>query len=389
MSGRLRGATPVGESSDFGPTPVNKVGIFQGLLFGDRAEESKIKVGAWIEGDYTYRSTGSGITTAAPFMNRFGNEYLMREIGFLISRPLDPKQLSWGFNVIYFGGSDAAIINPTRGWVTDPNTRFNQMFTDINLTAHLPILTEGGVDIKAGRQTSVLGPMGGLGWQRWFGSLDYGWFTLEEGRFTGVTANWHITKQLSWYNGFELGWGTFYAQIGHDVDYITQLVYWLDPEATRTKTWITVLTGPTSVDSSGYTTVVEAGFSTHWTEQFYQVVNAQWGYSLGPVNKTVPPGYLSRGWTIYTYAGYHLTSTIDLITRFEYYKDVDGGQFAGGFGVPHTNYFEMSYGFNYHPNKWLEIRPEIRYDHASNPNFGENHNFQNQLTIALNVLLKF
>jgi hypothetical protein len=54
------------------------------------------------------------------------------------------------------------------------------MFTDINLTAHLPILTEGGVDIKAGRQTSVLGPMGGLGWQRWFGSLDYGWFTSKK-----------------------------------------------------------------------------------------------------------------------------------------------------------------------------------------------------------------
>jgi len=374
---------------DYGPTPLNKVGIFQGILFGDEAEESKVKVGGWIESDYTYRSTGSGLTTVAPMMNRFGDEFLARELGLTITRKLDPNEWSWGFNVIYFGGSDAAVINPTRGWINNPDPRFSQMFTDLNLTAHLPILTDGGVDVKAGRQTSVLGPMGALGWQRWFGSSDYGWFNLEEGRFTGVTANWHITKQLSWYNGFELGWGTFFAQIGNDVDYITQIVYWLDPEANRTKTWLTVLTGPTSVDSNKVTTVVETGFSNHWTERFYQVVNFQMVYANGPVNAPVPLGYLERAWTVYTYPGYHLTSTLDLITRFEYYKDVDGRNYAGGYGVAHTDYFEMTYGVDYHPTKWLQFRPEIRYDHASNPNFGQNHDDRDQLTLATNVLIKF
>jgi hypothetical protein len=373
----------------YGPTPLNKVGILEGLIFGDNAADSKIKINGWLESDYTYRSNGSGLTTVAPQMNRFGNEFLLREIGVDLYRPLDPTTWSWGFNVIYFGGSDAAVINPTRGWYTNPDPRFSNMFTDLNLTAHLPILTDGGVDIKAGRQTSVLGPMGALGWQRWFASADYGWFNLEEGRFTGVSANWHITKQLSWYNAFELGWGTFYSQIGHDVDYLTQIVYWLDPEAKKTKTWLTVLTGPTSVNSNKATTVVETGYGHLWTERFYQGVNFQMVYALGPVNAPVPDGYLQRAYTVYTYAGYHVTQKLDFNTRFEWYKDVDGRQYAGGYGAPHTDYFEMTYGFNYHPFKWVQLRPEIRYDHASNPNFGRDHNFQDQLTLTMNVLMTF
>ena len=56
-----------------------------------------------------------------------------------------------------------------------------------------------------------------------------------------------------------------------------------------------------------------------------------------------------------------------------------------------TNYYEITLGLNYHPTKWLEFRPEIRYDHATNPAFGGDVNnlHRNQLSIAADVLLKF
>ncbi len=116
---RLHSAAP-----DYGPTPLGQVGILESLLFGDNAAESKIKMNGWLETDYTYRSSGPGLTTVAPMMNRFGDEFLGRELGFVLSRPLDPNDWSWGFNVIYFGGADAAVINPSRGWVTNPDPRF-------------------------------------------------------------------------------------------------------------------------------------------------------------------------------------------------------------------------------------------------------------------------
>src|SRR5262249_51869371 len=54
------GAKPP-EEAPLGPTPLAKVGILQGLVFGENAESSKLKLSGWMDFDYTYRSTGSGI----------------------------------------------------------------------------------------------------------------------------------------------------------------------------------------------------------------------------------------------------------------------------------------------------------------------------------------
>src|SRR5205823_12325804 len=104
------------EETQLGPTPLLKVGILQKALFGDFAEQSKIKISGWMDFDYTYRSTGPGQNNVAPVMNRFGDEFLARQLGLYLSRPLDPKTWSWGFNVIYFAGADAAFLQPTAGW---------------------------------------------------------------------------------------------------------------------------------------------------------------------------------------------------------------------------------------------------------------------------------
>src|SRR5260370_13770646 len=69
------------ERPSYGPTPLDKVGILQNLIFGDRAKDSKIKVSGWIDLDYTFRSSGPGINNIAPVQNRFGDEFLARELG--------------------------------------------------------------------------------------------------------------------------------------------------------------------------------------------------------------------------------------------------------------------------------------------------------------------
>src|SRR5262249_27786860 len=192
---------PPADEGPLGPTPPSQVKCLQDWLAGkcNRFAEGTgcdgkktppcLTTFGWMDFDYTFRSTGHGETGIAPVMNRFGDEALVRQLGWSLSKPLDPKNWSWGFNSILIAGADAAFLNPTAGWfkVTDP--RFGLSFTDLTATAHLPILTEGGVDVKAGRQTTVLGPMGALPFQRYFDSSDYAWFNMEEGRYTGVSAN--------------------------------------------------------------------------------------------------------------------------------------------------------------------------------------------------------
>jgi hypothetical protein len=381
------GAAP---EAKYGPTPLTDVGILNNLIYGtEGAKEAKIKISGWLDFDYTFRSTSPGLNTIAPVENRFGDEFLARELGIYLYKPLDPKDWSWGFNCIFIGGADAAFLTPTAGGWANTNPRFGTSFTDLNLTAHLPILTDGGVDIKAGRQTTVLGPMGALAWQRYFDSSDYAWYNEEEGRYTGISADWHISKWLSWYNGIEFGWGTFFDEIGPAPQYITQINYWWDEDAKNTKTWLTVLTGPTGEFSTGNTTTTEIGIQHNWNKYVYQIIDSQIVYSKAPIFFAVPHTYQERAYDVYTYLGTHLSTCLDLNSRFEWYKDVDGGGYPGGFGVPNTDYYEVTLGVDYHPYKWVQFRPEIRYDYASHENFGEFHDKKNQLSIAADMLLKF
>jgi hypothetical protein len=379
-------------SEALGPTPLMKVGILQKAIFGDN-EKPPINIAGWMDFDYTFRSTGRGINNVAPVMNRFGDEALVRQLGLYITKPLNPEQLSFGFNVIFIGGSDASFLGPTAGGWANTNPRFGSQFTDLNATAHLPILTEGGVDIKAGRQTTVLGPMGALPWQRYFDSSDYAWYNLEEGRYTGVSATWHVTKRLDWYNGAEIGgWGVFFDNPVHGFDYITQISYWLDEEAKNTKVWTTVLTGPTSFADGQHglnSTTFELGIQHNWNEYWYQIVDTQMTWSRGPVFGIAPPGYRENAYDVYTYIGRHLNKNWDINSRFEWYYDQNGGGYPGGFGVPNTSYYEITVGPDYHPTKWLQVRPEIRYDFANHPNFGPNNAEKNQLSLAIEALIKF
>jgi hypothetical protein len=384
----------------YGPTPELNVKILQDKLqdlcggaavdCDGKKKDPCIHIAGWADFDYTYRSIGSGENNVAPVMNRFGNEFLTRQLGLYIFKPLDPKEWSLGFNALFIAGADAAFLGPTAGGWKNTDPRFGSQFTDLNVTAHLDILTEGGVDVKAGRQTTCLGPMGAIAWQRTFDSSDYAWYNEEEGRYTGVSTVWHISKRLDWYNGVEIGgWGVFYDDPARGVDYLTQINYWLDEEAKKTKVWTTVLTGPTGFTHDGNTTVFELGIQHNYSARLWQIVDTQMVYSKAPIFFNPVGPYQERTYDVYTYIGYHLTEQLDVNGRIEWYDDVDGGGYPGGFGVPHTNYYAYTLGVNYHPKKWIEFRPEIRYDHADHPNFGANYNFKNELTIAGDVLFKF
>ena len=91
----------------------------------------------------------------------------------------------------------------------------------------------------------------------------------------------------------------------------------------------------------------------------------------------------------YTYLGYHLNKCIDINSRFEWYNDINGLDYAGGFGKPHTDYYAATLGVDYHPYKWVQFRPEIRYDFADHAAFGRNYDKRNQLSISADMLFKF
>jgi Putative beta-barrel porin-2, OmpL-like. bbp2 len=370
----------------WGPTPVANVRILMNLFGLDALEEwSNIRTFGWVEGGYTGASVGPGILSVQTRQNRFGDEFLLNQIGWVIQKPLRSDEFDIGFNMRYFAGADAALGAPKGGIDSSPNPHFGQDFRDLYLSAHLPVLTENGVDFKIGRMNTIIGYNGFLAPYRPFYSSDYQFFYLQDGAFTGFLLDFHITPRLDIWSGMTLGANTFFVtRSAHSYCYIGQINYWLTDEQ-RTRLTASVYTGPNALFSApglagNFDSMVELRIVHDWSPRFTQVVQSNMGWDAN-----TPVG-TSGAYGVYTIGLFHLTNTLDINGRAEWFDDAKGTRT----GIK-TNYSEVTGGLNFHPVRWLEFRPEIRGDFAGAPAFGRNgaHNYRDQLTGGISFLVKF
>ncbi len=371
-----------------GPTPVSQVGLLmEALRLRELFGESRIRTFGWVEGGYTGASTGQGLLNVEPRLNRFGNEFLLNEIGLVLERPLEQDHFNLGFLVRYFAGADAATGQPKGGiGSTITNSHFSQDFRDLLISAHLPVITEGGLDFFLGRMNTIIGYNGFLAPYRPFYSSDYQFFYSQDGAFTGFLTNLHVSDRLDIWNGMTLGANTFFVTRSADsYCYIGQVNYWLTEER-RTRLTGSVYTGPNAIFAApgmagDYVTMVELRLQQNWSPRFTQIVQSNMGWDA---NTPVGTG---SWYGLYTLLLMHLTPTFDVNFRAEWFDDVQGTR--TGFDA---NYAETTLGFNWHPVKYLEIRPEIRGDFADTPVFGSSSRLslhQSQLTGGISFLVKF
>ena len=178
-------------------------------------------------------STGSGILSVEPRQNRFGNEFLLNQIGWAIQKPLQQDQFDIGLQHAVFRRLPTRLWAQPRGAsASQPgNPHFGQDFRDLYLSAHLPILTDGGVDVKVGRMNTIIGYNGFLAPYRPFYSSDYQFFYSQDGAFTGFLTDLHVNNRLDIWNGMTLGANTFFTLRSNDsYCYIGQVNYWLTDE---------------------------------------------------------------------------------------------------------------------------------------------------------------
>ncbi|MDG3002837.1 outer membrane beta-barrel protein [Paludisphaera mucosa] len=370
-----------------GPTPVADVRFLMDQLGLQRTlGDSGIRSFGWIEGGYTGASPGSGLLSVEPRQNRFGNEFLLNQIGLVLQKPLQRGGLNFGFNVRYFAGADAALGQPKGGiGSTVTSSRFSQDFRDLYVSAHLPILTELGMDVKVGRMNSIIGYNGFLAPYRPFYSSDYQFFYSQDGAFTGALTNLHVSNRLDVWNGVTLGANTFFTmRSAHSVCYIGQVNYWLTDEQ-KTRLTGSVYAGPNAIFAApgmagDFNTTVELRVQQNWTQRFTQIVQSNMGW-----DSDTPVG-TGSWYGVYTIGIYHLSDKVDALARGEWFTDVKGTRT----GIS-TDYSEVTLGLNWHPVKYLDVRPEIRGDFAGAPAFGVNgaHTDFSQLTGGISCLVKF
>jgi hypothetical protein len=366
---------PAEPEAPLGPTPPESLGYLQ----TDNMKDARLNLFGWFDFGYTTASNGKGILPVETRENRFGNEFLFNQIAVVLERTLDPENLSFGFRIEPYGGADAALLNPLGSVEKHPDPRFGFDFRQLYLSAHLPILTDGGVDVKAGRMYTVIGYESAMAPYRPFYSNDYQWFYAQDGANTGIQTNWHITPQLNWINGVTMGANTFFTERGESDVYYTQINYWLQ-EAKRTLLSFTLFTGDQAFISAGtWATVIEFRIQQNWNKYLTQIIQSDegWESDVAGLGDT-------QFQSLYNIFVYHLNCTWDLTNRIEWFGDAEGAR--TGF---RTAYEEITIGADYHPAKFVSLRPEIRWDYANDARIWRHGQDHYDLTAAVDCLLKF
>jgi hypothetical protein len=183
--------------------------------------------GLWINGIHLGAQIEGGITgnPAGP-KNNFGqlltdkpNTVLLNQLLLTANKPLDPKAtgFDWGFKLQGMYGSDARYtqflgelnrVNPTDR---------NQLdVVEANVLFHLPVLFEGGIDVKAGQYSTPIGYETIDPSTNPFYSHSYIFNFGIPLKHTGVLTTSHVSGLLDVYLGVDTGVNTTFGPLGDE-----------------------------------------------------------------------------------------------------------------------------------------------------------------------------
>jgi hypothetical protein len=393
--------------------------------------------GFWINGIHLSAQIEGGITGnfAGPKLN-FGqlttdkpNTVLLNQVLLTANKPLDPKatDFDWGFKLQGLYGSDARYYH-FLGELdrVNPYDRNQLDIVEANALFHLPVLFEGGVDVKAGQYPTPIGFETIDPSTNPFYSHSYIFNFGLPFKHTGVLTTSHVSSLLDFYLGVDTGSNTTFGPLGEDNSAIGFLT---GVNLTLMDGNLTVLAlthiGPENASRAlspagfnadgyyryfndiviGYKATKELTFTTeiNWIRDDFGAT----GFSTGRPSA-------ANGFGLAQYVSYAYSDTITLNGRAEIYRD-DNNFFVAGFGANNgfdqfqkgfatplatalhaTTYGALTAGVTYKPAglppviSGLLIRPEVRWDTDLGGARAYNSNKDNsQFTIASDVVLTF
>jgi Putative beta-barrel porin-2, OmpL-like. bbp2 len=350
----------------------------------DWLHRNKVRMYGWVDGGFTYASTGYGLLTDATTPNRFGNEFLLNGAWLITERLASNEGWSWGFRTDFYAGSDAALLRPLNSFGpqgTHVGTDFRQAY----LSLHTPGVNDRGVDWSLGRQNVPTGYETLMGPYRPIYSESYFWIKYEVGS-TSALATIHPTAKLDLIGGTVMGYNTVFVLRGRAPCYVARALY--RPNYNKdTQLIATVFTGPLPVAVTpghlgSWQTVAELQARHVWTPHIGQVVQVHYAADVNdPTTKRVSP---TQG--AYLFTAFKVNPKLFINTRAEWFSDPRGVRNE----TPGT-YSEATLGLNVAPVSWINFRPEVRGDFAGQRSYAASLGGpprRNQLTVAFDVIVK-
>ncbi len=352
----------------------------------DARARPALRVSGWADMGYTSSSSGSGRLAVAPQMNRFGNEYLFNQLALTFERPLRYDEFSCGYYLQLFNGADASTLQGD-GDIKNGNPRFGTTVRQARLQFHLPVVSDGGVDVVVGRQGSLMGYESYMAPLRNFYSVSYQWFYAEDGADTGCWATLHGADGWDCTYGVYLGSNTFFTLNGNAPTHELQIKRWLDADH-KFYHCATLVVGDQAVGKTiavlpgNLATVLEWRIQAALTDRWTQVFQANIGWDQNV--RFIGTG---RWHGLLTNSVYQLQPRLDGQLRLEWFDDVNGTRTGRA-----TDYVAITTGLAARLTPRLTLRPELRGDFAGKPVFGPLDSLarqRSQLTAALECVLTF
>jgi hypothetical protein len=390
--------------------------------------------GLWINGIHLSAQIDAGImgNPAGPadglnfgqLFTDHANQVQLNQLLLTANKPLDPKNsdYQWGFKLQFMYGSDARYTQ-FLGELNrvDPNARYQLDVVEANVQAHVPWLTEGGIDLKVGQYPTPLGYETIDPSTNPFYSHSYIFQFGLPFKHTGALAITHVNDLLDVYSGIDTGSNTTFGPLGENNGAIGGIGGF---NLTLLGGNLTILALTHFGPEDATRALSPRGVNANGQWRFYNDILATWKASerLALVTEAnlVRDGFgvagkPANGFGVAQYGSYVLADTLNLNARLEYWRD-DNNFFVAsfpsnsgpvmlqqGFTVPflhtapgsNTTYGAMTLGVTWKPElprpvSGLLVRPEIRWDHA----FTNNHPFNaqtdtNAVTIGADAVLTF
>jgi hypothetical protein len=170
--------------------------------------EPRFKLYGWIEGGIT------GNPDSPIDNHNFGhlytdraNEPLLNQVSIVAERALDPNAtgFDWGFKAWFMEGSDSRYTKSMGFLDLATNYRIQPDFPEVYVSAHIPIGSTGGLDIKLGKyadpmSAETIDPRNNVFYSHSY-IFNFGVPTND----TGFLAVFHVNKYIDLYGGLNRG----------------------------------------------------------------------------------------------------------------------------------------------------------------------------------------
>lgn len=337
-----------------------------------------ISVGGWVTSGVAGNPDSPENRTNGPItFNNRANEFNMHQLYGYIEKALDTEAKKWdlGFRADVVYGVDAFYTTQANfdNKLIGSDSRFYKLaFPQVYATLFAPI--GNGLTTKIGHFYTIIGNEVVTAPDNFFFSHAYTMQYGEPFTHTGIVSSYPVNKNISLTGGVVSGWDSFFQE---PANFLGGTTFTTDDE--KTSLAFSVITGDTNKLDKHNRTMYSVVLSHDITDALHYKVQ----HDLGIEEKSATADS-GKWYGINQYLTYDINDKLGAGLRAEWFRDEDGYRTGN-----QNHYLAATAGLNYKPMTWLTLRPEVRYDHATESQSYNDGFSYHQVLISADAIVRF